>query len=134
MEPSTAYHLILGLVLMNDWAVFHDVASKHPQELPATNGDAYREIGEALTQLLDDYDFTESEAFQRRVAGKGAAYVEATRRFESDPVKRRAHREHLAEVLREFPPSSAVLELLSPTQHLHFERLVRAVKQLERAG
>src|SRR5688572_6746274 len=88
LDPITAYGMIVGLIVANDWKIFAEIAAKHPSDFPPSYVRVYQEIGDTIARILDEYDFTKSVAFLESVAGRGAAYTEAKARFESEPVKR----------------------------------------------
>lgn len=123
MEPVETYHLIVGLVFANDWDIFDQVVREHPSEFPPTSLDIYREIGDTIVRLLDQYDFTKSVAFHASVEGRSERYIRAKGQLESEPVKRRKHLERLISALNELFISDEAFALVAPDQQAVLTRI-----------
>jgi hypothetical protein len=131
MQTAQAFRTIVGLIVVNDWDIFDEVARKHPSEFPPSALATYREIGDELAKLMAEYDFTKSAAFQESVAGRSDRYAETKARFESTPVKRREHRDRLASALTDLLVSDSALSLVSPEEQRLLVRIRQSLSAVE---
>ena len=133
-EPDQAYRLIIGLVAASDWAIFEDVARKHAGEFPASAVTMYQEIGDAIVRIVNEYDYTKSSAFAGLVKGQSEEYARMKARLESNPSKRRDHRERLIAALERLPDSDEAFELVPPPERSTLSRIRNQIYQARAVG
>jgi hypothetical protein len=131
-DPIETYRLILGLVRMNDLDVLPQVTGSHPDQYRSSDLSVYMQIGRDLQSLVSSYDFTDSAEFQRSVRGKASAYVAMKKKLESDPVKRKQHRDRFFAALRDLPISNDADLLVPESQQPLLDRLRHLVRELGR--
>jgi hypothetical protein len=124
--------MILGLVAANDADLLEAASVKHSEEIPSRYMPAYRSMRAGIVAILAAYDYTASPDFLKSTAGKSEAAVAMKRRFESEPVKRVAHRKKLVAALAALPESRAVYELVVVEHHEQLDELTRVIDSLRK--
>ena len=130
MNVEQTYSVIVGLVEVNDWAIFPAMASRMPADFPAQHLSIYLSIGNIVQSLVDTYEYTASPEFRDASRGKSKAFVAAKRRAAEEPVKRRKHHDKFFQALAALPASSDAYRLLDAQKHEQLDTLRDLIRQL----
>jgi hypothetical protein len=131
VKPADAYRTILGLVEVNDWQIFEDAARKLPFEFPPQHRSTYLNIGNILSELVRDYDYTNSAAFVRDTSSSSSAVLAAKRRRENEPVRRAERRKSFFSALAALPETRMAYDLVASSDHARLDRLREFIQKLE---
>lgn len=128
--PIDIYRLILGLVQTNDLDAISEIVQAHSDDCPKDRLATYQEIGILLDRLISTYDYTVSPRFQKVLNGKSPAFVAMARKVESEPVKRRLHKERFCTLLQDLPNSDDIFDFASLEDRqtlLHLRKSIRSL-------
>ena len=130
MKAEEAYRAIVGLVEVNDWEIFPKAAGKLPFEFPPQHRPIYLSIGNILCELVRNYDYTSSVAFERQTSNNSSAVLSAKRRRENEPMQRSKRREALFFALAALPESGTAYDLVTSNQRGRIDQLREFIQRI----
>ncbi len=131
VKPEETYRAIVGLLEVTDWEVFEEASRKLPFEFPAQHRPIYLSIGNIIRELVRQYDYTASVAFERDCLNSSSAVLAAKRRRENEPVQRSKRAKYFFSSLAALPESTNAYDLVPSSQHPQLDRLREYIQKLQ---
>lgn len=123
MRSQQILHMVLASVKAGDPSVLADVLSGESLAVA-------RELG----QMLENFDYIDSIAFQDLMAGKSAAVIAAHRRRCSEPSKRNSLREELYDHVRRLWQDGQIERYFPERDSARIARIVIRLKAIDAAN
>lgn len=125
--PDSAYHMLVALCEVNDGDLFELLAKRRPKDFSPPLVRALSALSKDLQLLINEYDFTQSEAFLASIEGKSASFASMARKLASEGVHRRVHNQEFLDAIMRLPSSRDVFRLVANRHHSTLESLRAAI-------